>query len=71
MTEAQALRLMQSEALNPGGIDVSQARQQAQRLRQLEASGMRLCGQQRVVLEACERRVRLAETFNEPKEMPR
>lgn len=71
MSDAEHLADMKAEALNPGGIDVSQARQQAQRLRQLEASGMRLCGQQKVVLEACERRVRLAETFNTPKEMPR
>jgi hypothetical protein len=70
MTDDQALRLMQSEALHTGGIDVSMARHQAQRLRALEASGMRLTGGQRHVLEACERRVRLAETFATPKEMP-
>ena len=59
-----------AEALDTGGIDVSQARQQAQRLRQIEAAGMRLTGGQRHVLEACERRVRFAETFATPKEMP-
>jgi hypothetical protein len=71
VTDDQALRVMQSEALHTGGIDATMARQQAQRLRALEASGMRLTGGQRHVLDACERRVRLAETFNEPKDMPR
>lgn len=71
MSDAEALRLMQSEALHCGGIDTSLAHQQAQRLRALEASGMRLTGHQKHVLAACERRVRLAETFNTPKEMPR
>lgn len=71
MTDHEARADMRSEALDAGGIDVSQAYRQAQRLRQLEASGMRLTGGQRHVLEACERRVRLAETFATPKEMPR
>lgn len=71
MSDAEALADMRREALDTGGIDVSQARQQAQRLRALEASGMRLTGGQRHVLEACERRVRFAETFNGPKDMPR
>ncbi len=61
------------------GIDCSQARQVAERLRALEASGVRLTESQRWVLKCCERRValalalerlRLAETFATPKEMP-
>ena len=51
-------------------IDVSKARTVAERLRAIEASGRRLTGGQRWVLDCCERRVRLAETFNEPKELP-
>ena len=71
MSDAEALRDMRAEALGAGGIDVSQARQCAQRLRALQAAGYYLTLSQRGVLEACERRVRLAETFNTPKEMPR
>ncbi len=71
MTDHEAMADMRREALDAGGIDVSQARHQAQRLRALEASGMRLTGNQRHVLDACERRVRFAETFTEPKELPR
>jgi hypothetical protein len=47
--------------MNTGGIDVSQARQCAERLRALQTAGVRLTGSQRHVLEACERRVRRAE----------
>ena len=47
--------------MNTSGIDVSQARQCAERLRAREAAGIRLTGGQRHVLEACERRLRLAE----------
>jgi len=50
------------------GIDASQARQVAERLRALEASGVRLTGNQRWVLKCCERRVRLAEACNPAKE---
>jgi hypothetical protein len=71
MTDHEAMVDMRREALDTGGIDVSQAYQQAQRLRALEASGMRLTGGQRHVLDACERRVRFAETFATPKDMPR
>lgn len=70
MTEAQALADMKAEALNAGGIDVSQARQCAARIRALQASGYPMTLAQIAQAEACERRVRLAETFNEPKKMP-
>jgi hypothetical protein len=56
--------------MNTGGIDVSQARQCAERLRALEASGVRLTEGQRHVLEACERRVRRAETTATPERAP-
>ncbi len=52
------------------GIDASQARMVAGRLRALEAAGYRLTEGQRWVLKCCERRVMLAETFAEPKETP-
>lgn len=68
MTDDQALRLMQSEALHTGGIDVSMARHQAQRLRNLQASGYPMTAAQLDVLAACERRVRFAETFSTPKD---
>jgi hypothetical protein len=71
MTDHQALADMKAEALDAGGIDVSQARQQAQRLRNLQASGYPMTAAQLDVLAACERRVRFAETFSAPKEMPR
>jgi hypothetical protein len=71
VSDAEALADMKAEALNPGGIDVSQARQQAQRLRNLQASGYPMTAAQLDVLAACERRVRFAETFSTPKEMPR
>ncbi len=57
--------------MSAAGIDASQARMVAQRLRALEAAGYRLTEGQRWVLQCCERRVRLAETFAEPKEMPK
>jgi hypothetical protein len=71
MSDAEALADMRREALDTGGIDVSQARRTAERIRALQAAGYPLDGQQRHVLAACERRVRFAETFSTPKEMPR
>jgi hypothetical protein len=68
MTDHEALADMKAEALNPGGIDVSQARHQAQRLRNLQASGYPMTSAQLDVLAACERRVRFAETFSTPKD---
>ena len=61
---------MQSEALHTGGIDVSEARRCAETLRTRQAAGYRMSQHHRDVLAACERRVRLAETFNTPKETP-
>ena len=46
--------------MSAAGIDASQARQVAERLRALEASGVRLTGNQQWVLKCCERRVALA-----------
>lgn len=46
-------------------IDVSKARTVAERLRAIEASGRRLTGGQRWVLECCERRVMRAEPREE------
>jgi hypothetical protein len=46
--------------MSAAGIDASQARQVAERLRALEASGARLTESQRWVLQCCERRVALA-----------
>lgn len=67
MTDREALTDMRAEALDAGGIDVSEARRCAETLRARQAAGYRMCQHHRDVLAACERRVRLAETFATPK----
>ncbi len=70
MTDHEAMADMRREALDTGGIDVSEARKCAATLRARQAAGYRMSQHHRDVLDACERRVRLAETFATPKEMP-
>lgn len=71
MTDHEARADMQAEAMDAGGIDVTYAARQARRLRHLQATGYPMTMAQLDVLAACERRVRLAETFATAKEMPR
>jgi hypothetical protein len=68
VTDREALTDMRAEALDAGGIDVAYAARQARRLRHLQATGYPMTMAQLDVLAACERRVRLAETFATPKE---
>lgn len=70
MSDAEALADMRAEYLDAGGIDVSEALKCAARIRAKQAAGYPLTRTQIEQAEACERRVRLAETFSTPKEMP-
>lgn len=70
MSDDEALRDMRAEYLDAGGIDVSEAVKCAARIRAKQAAGYPLTRTQILQAEACEQRIRLAETFATPKELP-